>query len=81
MNFLVNEYPSLFIFILKSLDMTERTDQYMNKCKAYEEDCYKYSFYVHGYFLVWLEQQRKEGKLKQGMLDHSVINGLYSKEY
>ena len=66
MDFLGNEYPSLFIFILESLDMTERIDQYMNMCKGYEEDRYKYSLYVHGYFLVWLDQQRREGKLKQG---------------
>ena len=64
MDFLGNEYPSLFIFILESFDKTERIEQYMNKCKAYEEDRYQYSLYVHGYFLVWLDQQRKEGKLK-----------------
>ena len=51
-----NEYPRLFIFILESFDMTERIYEYMDKCKAYENDCYKYSFYVHGYFLVWLDQ-------------------------
>ena len=79
MDFLGNEYPSLLIFILESFDKTERIEQYMNKCKAYEEDRYKYSLYVHGYFLVWLDQQRKEGKLKQGTLTHSVINGSYSK--
>ena len=66
MDFLGNEFPSLFIFILESFDMTEKIDQYMNKCKACEEDRYKYSVYLHGYFYVWLDQQRKEGKLKQG---------------
>ena len=79
MDILGNEYPSLFIFILESFDKTERIEQYMKKCKAYEEDRYKYSLYVHGYFLVWLDQQRKEGKLKQGTLTHFVINGSYSK--
>ena len=79
MDFLGNEYPSLFIFILASFDKTERIEKYMNKCKTYEEDRYKYSLYVHGYFLVWLDQQREECKLKQGTLNHSVINGSYSK--
>ena len=79
MDLLGTEYPSLFIFILESFDKTERIDQYTNKCKAYEQDRYKYSLYLHGYFLVWLDQQRKEGKLKQGTLSDSVINGSYSK--
>ena len=66
MDLLRNEYPSLFIFILESFDMTERIDQFAIKCKACEEDRYKYSVYVHGYFYVWLDQQRKDGKLKTG---------------
>ena len=66
MDILGNEYPSLFIFILESFDMTERIDQYSIKCKACEEDRYKYSVYLHGYFYVWLDQQRKDGKLKAG---------------
>ena len=56
MDFLSEEYPSLFIFILEFFDMTDKIEQYMNKCKTYEEDPYKYSLYVHGYFLVWLDQ-------------------------
>ena len=38
----------------------------MSKCMAYENDEENYSLYVHGYWLVWLDQQRKAGKLKQG---------------
>ena len=81
MNYLSEEYPRLFINILEFFDMTDRIEQYMTMCKSYENDPYRFSLYLHGYFLVWLDQQRKEGKLKQGMLDHSVINGLYSKQY
>ena len=66
MDYLSKEYPRLFIFILEFFNMTDRIDQYMTKCKEYEKTPYKYSLYVHGYFLVWLDQQRKEGKLKQG---------------
>ena len=38
----------------------------MNKCKLYEIAEEKYSLYIHGYFLPWLDQQRKAGKLKSG---------------
>ena len=66
MKYLSDEYPRLYLFILEYYNMNDRIDQYMAKCKAYENDHYKYSLYVHGYFLVWLDQQRREGKLKQG---------------
>ena len=65
MDYLSEAYPRLFIFILEFFAMNDRIEQYMSKCKAYENDQYKYSLYVHGYFLVWLDQQKKEGKLKQ----------------
>ena len=55
MDYLSEAYPRLFIFILEFFAMNDRIEQYMNKCKAYENDWYKYSLYVHGYFLVWLD--------------------------
>ena len=55
MDFLSKEYPSLFIFILESFDMTEKIEMYMNKCKAYEKDPKQYSLYIQGYFNVWLD--------------------------
>ena len=66
LDYLSKEYPRLFILILQFFDMTDRIDQYMTECKAFKENRYKYSLYVHGYFLVRLDQLRKEGKLKQG---------------
>ena len=66
MDYLSEAYPRLFIFILDFFEKTDRIEQYMTKCKAYEEDPNKYSLYLHGYFLVLLDQQRKEGELKQG---------------
>ena len=66
MDFLSEEYPNLFIFILESFDMTDRKKLYMDKCKSYEYDPFKYSLYIQGYFNLWLDQQRKDGKLKQG---------------
>ena len=38
----------------------------MKKYKAYEKNQAKYSLYVHGYFIPWLEQQRRDGKLEKG---------------
>ena len=58
MDYLSEAYPRLYLLILDHFDMTDRIEQYMAKCKAYEKDPYKYSLYVHGYFLVWLDQQR-----------------------
>ena len=56
MDYLGEAYPRLFLFILDYFDMNDRIEQYMTKCKAFEKDPYKYSLYVHGYFLVWLDQ-------------------------
>ena len=64
MDYLSEAYPQLFIFILDYFDMNDRIEKYMTKCKGYEDNPYKYSLYVYGYFLVWLDQQRKQGKLK-----------------
>ena len=55
MEYLREEYPSLYIVVLKSLNMTDKIKDYMKKCKGYEKDPYKYSLYIHGYFLVWLD--------------------------
>ena len=38
----------------------------MNQCKQYEEDHDKYSLYIHGFWLVWLDRQREAGVLKHG---------------
>ena len=78
MVYLSEEYPRLYILILEFFGMTDRIEQYMSKCKAYENDRYKYSLYVHGYLFVWLDQQRKEGKLKQGTWNYSSINNIFS---
>ena len=79
MQYLSEEYPCLYVFILEHLGKKEEIDQYMTKCKAYEDNHLRYSLYVHGYFLVWLDRQKKEGKLKQGTCNNYLINDLYSK--
>ena len=38
----------------------------MNQCKACESDPYKYNFFVHGYFIPWLENREKDWKIRWG---------------
>ena len=64
MPFLSQQYPSLFVYMLRCLNMQKEIELYMSKCKKFENDPKNYSIYIHGYFLVWLDQQRKAGKLK-----------------
>ena len=58
--------------------MTDKIEQYMAKCKAYENDKENYSLYVHGYLLIWLHQQRQAGKLSKGTSKHLLIINTYS---
>ena len=61
---LSSHYPSLCIHILRYLNKHQMIEKYMSWCKKFENDPKNYSIYIHGYFLVWLDQQRKAGKLK-----------------
>ena len=56
MDYLSGAYPSLYILILKHFKMQERVEQYIAKCKEFENDKDKYSLYIHGYWLNWLDQ-------------------------
>ena len=56
MHYLSEAYPSLYVFILEFYKMNDRIAPYMTRCKAYENNQNRYSLYVHGYFLVWLDQ-------------------------
>ena len=59
-------YPCLYIAILEHLQMVKEKQEYMDKCKQYEHGTPEdYGKYVHGYFIPWLNEQRKTGKLKQ----------------
>ena len=59
MEYISEAYPRLYVLILKHLEMYNKIQEYMKKCKTYFNDAEKYSLYVHGYWLVWLDQQRK----------------------
>ena len=56
MDFLSETYPSLYIHILDHFGETDKVHKYMEKCKGYEKDYEKYSLYIHGYWLIWLDQ-------------------------
>ena len=51
----------------------------MSKCRGFKNDAEKISLYIHGYFLVWLDLQRKLGKLKKGTLMKLLIISLQSR--
>ena len=62
MDFLGEEYPSLHVFILENLKFYSKVEEYMVKCKELEnqgivsnDSVGKYSLYIHGYLLVWLD--------------------------
>ena len=40
----------------------------MLECKSYENDARNFTLYINGYFIPWIEQQRANGKIKQGKL-------------
>ena len=63
MNLLSREYPSLYVFILESLNMFDKIEEYIAMCKTYEDDPEYYSLYIHGYLLIWHDQQRQSGTL------------------
>ena len=54
MEYLSNSYPSLYVEILEQLKMTDTIEKYMAKNEEYEDDVERYSWYIHGYFLIWL---------------------------
>ena len=55
MEFFSESYPSLYIYMLKHFKMPDRIEKYMSQCKEYENDAKKYSLYIYGYFLPWLD--------------------------
>ena len=55
-NFLSEEYPSLYVYILEQLNFTGKIEEYMAVCKAYEDDLENYSLYIHGYLLLWFRK-------------------------
>ena len=55
MIFLAEEYPSLFVYMLGLYGKKDKIQKYMAKCKTFENNRDKYSIYIHGYLLIWLQ--------------------------
>ena len=64
--FLQQEYPCIALFVMKKMGMENALADYSQKCESLESIGEKYSHYVHGYFIPWLQQQREAGLLKKG---------------
>ena len=62
-------YPRMYIYVMTYIGRLEKVKEYRNECKKLEcGGIADYSYYVHGWFLVWLDEQRAAGKLRQGKL-------------
>ena len=64
MSYLELRYPCLSVYVKKKLGMKEDLRRYMENCRKLEKDYEQYSWYLHGYFIPWLEEQRAKGDLK-----------------
>ena len=70
--FLGQNFPCLFVFVMKQRGMLQALSEYMEKCKNLEkDDVSQFRLYVHGYWIPWLQEQRELGLLKQGKVLNS----------
>lgn len=53
-------------------------NEYLKECKACEDDYVKFHLYIYGWFLPWLETERKAGKLKNCKCEKIKLFILYS---
>ena len=66
LNFLGERYPDLCIFVMKKRGMQDELQEYMDRCRSYENDPERYTLYIRGYWLPYLQQQKDKGLLKEG---------------
>ena len=59
-------YPYHAVFVMKKEGMWKELDQYMERCKGYENDYKNYSLYVHVYLPMYFQSLRDARKLKKG---------------
>ena len=58
-------YPRMYIYVMTRIGMLDKVKEYREECKKLENaEATQYSYYIHGWFLVWLEEQRAAGKIK-----------------
>ena len=53
----------------------------MQNSKTYEEDLNKYTLYIHGFFIPWLEQQRIDNKIKRKKRSYKTYKDFYEGEF
>ena len=51
---------------MKEFGLKHELQEYFEKCQTFENDWVKYSFYVHGYWLPYLQNLVGEGLLVKG---------------
>ena len=56
--FLGTNYPCLLILYMKKKGLKQELEKYMLECRDLQGTD-KYSQYVHGFFLPWLQQERE----------------------
>ena len=60
-------FPCIYIAIIcKQINEPDEEALFKEECRGCMYSVENYSLYVHGFWLPWLEQQRKEKKLKFG---------------
>ena len=61
------------------MDQHELVRSFMEECKTYENNPLMYSWYVHGYFLPWLDYEREAGRLTNGktQIYNIIFNEIY----
>ena len=70
----------LWMYVMKQLEKDEEVQAFMTKCKELytvegdtETRLKNYSFYVHGWFVPWLIEQKMAGNLKKGKLSNVLM--------
>jgi len=76
--YLSNKYPCLYVLVMRKRGKDYELEAYMSDCKSYENDWTKFSMYIHGYWIPFLQKEKEEGRLKEGtvtfrIFQHDVI--------
>ena len=56
------------------MGLTDKLVQYDEWCQQFADDPQHYFRYVHGHFIPLIEQERVDGKLKQGKKKQQLID-------
>jgi hypothetical protein len=70
MELLQDEYPCLYFLVSNVLGID--TSEYREFCRKFEQNCYLYTYYVHGCMHPELDELSAQEKIKQGTCDFTV---------